>query len=199
MTFDRDPQHAARRLRRPVGGAFVALVLLFGGTAPASAQTDDEAAVLAVIDALFDAMRANDGDGIRSVFVDGASLILTEAPDGSPVTRYIPVEQFASSVGNSTSSLDEPYWDPIVQVRDHLASVWVKYALYVDGEFVRNPKYEGRGFLNTSEISDEIPACESRYTLVFAFVNRALFWVRVLIAFRSLTSWVLRKNTYAEL
>ena len=111
-------------------------ILLGGGRGDLWAQgTDEESAVLSVIDRLFDAMRANDADGVRSVFVEGASLIQTEGPDGSPMTGYIPVERFATMVGNATQELDEPYWDPVVQVHDHLASVWVKYALYVDGRF----------------------------------------------------------------
>ena len=27
-------------------------------------------------------------------------------------------------------------WDPVVQIRDNLATVWVKYAFYLDGEFL---------------------------------------------------------------
>lgn len=117
--------------------AAVAVAILLGpGTGTLRAQwTEEESAVLAVIDRLFDAMRANDADGVRSVFVEGASLIQTEAGDGSPMTGYIPVERFATIVGNATQVLDEPYWDAVVQVHDHLASVWVKYALYMDGVF----------------------------------------------------------------
>jgi len=101
----------------------------------AAGQQNDREAVMAVIDRLFDAMRANDGDGVRSVFADGAMLISTEAADGSPRTSYIPADGFANAVGNATVEWDEPYWDPIVQIQDHLATVWIKYAFYADGQF----------------------------------------------------------------
>ncbi|MDH3732352.1 MAG: nuclear transport factor 2 family protein [Gemmatimonadota bacterium] len=100
---------------------------------PVEAQApDEEASVLAVIDALFDAMRANDGEAVSAVFADGAYLIQTEAGDGSPRINFIPATDFASMVGNATQPLDEPYWDPVVQIHDHLAAVWVKYAFFLN-------------------------------------------------------------------
>ena len=32
-------------------------------------------------------------------------------------------------------SIDEPFWDSVVHVNDHLATVWTKYAVYVGGTF----------------------------------------------------------------
>jgi len=102
---------------------------------PARGQEDDErAAVLAAVDVLFDGMRANDGDMVRSAFAEGAVLISTER-DGAPATQLMPFEQFASAVDGATREWDEPYWDPIVRVKEYLASVWIKYAFYLDGEF----------------------------------------------------------------
>jgi len=104
-------------------------------TEPALGQdANDRAAVLAVVDVLFDGMRANDGDMVRSAFADGAVLISTER-NGAPATRLTPIEQFASLVDKATEEWDEPYWDPIVQIEDYLASVWIKYAFYLNGEF----------------------------------------------------------------
>jgi len=103
--------------------------------ASAGAQQGDREAVLAVVDRLFDAMRANDGDGVRAVFADGASLISTEGPDGSPRIAYIEIERFATAVGGGTEPFDEPYWDPIIQIQDNLATVWMKYAFYLGEEF----------------------------------------------------------------
>lgn len=102
---------------------------------PTVAQDEtDRAEVLAVVDRLFDGMRANDGDMVRSTFVLGAILISTER-DGAAATTVTAAEQFASAVDQASQEWDEPYWDPIVQIEDHLASVWIKYAFYVDGQF----------------------------------------------------------------
>lgn len=124
------------RIGRRIGAAAAIALGASMLAGPVAAQdADDEAAVLAVIDALFDAMRANDGEGVAAVFAEGAHLIQTEAGDGSPQTRFIPASNFAGAVGGADRPFDEPYWDPVVQVHDHLASVWVKYAFYLDGEF----------------------------------------------------------------
>jgi hypothetical protein len=117
--------------------AMAALMVSLGPTADGllAQSGGEEAAVLAVVDRLFEGMRQNDGDMVRSVFVEGASLISTEGRDGSPQTRFTPVEAFAGAVDGATLPWDEPYWDPIVQIQDHLATVWIKYAFYMDTEF----------------------------------------------------------------
>jgi len=113
----------------------LATIVAAGVPQDAAAQQGDREAVLAVIDRLFDAMRANDGDGVRAVFADGASLISTEGRDGSPQIAYIDIERFATAVGGATQPFDEPYWDPIIQIQDNLATVWMKYAFYLGEEF----------------------------------------------------------------
>ena len=120
--------------RRTTGAALAGLAALLC-PAGAVAQTGDHAAVMATIDRLFDGMRANDAAMVASAFVDGASLIQTEGPDGSPMTRFIPASRFAEAVGQGETPWDEPYWDPVVQIEDHLATVWIKYAFYLGEEF----------------------------------------------------------------
>jgi hypothetical protein len=125
---------------RSLRAGWATLAALLASLGPTEARLlaqagPEEAAVLAVVDRLFDGMRQNDGDIVRSVFVDGASLISTEGRDGSPQTRFTPSDGFAEAVGGATVPWDEPYWDPVVQIHDHLATVWIKYAFYLDGAF----------------------------------------------------------------
>lgn len=130
------PHRPSSLVRRRL--AFAGALLLVALPLPAAdavAQQDDREAVLATVDRLFDGMRANDGDMVRSVFVEGATLISTENPQGEPATRLIPTERFAQAVDGATIPWDEPVWDPIVQVRDHLATVWIKYAFYAGDDF----------------------------------------------------------------
>jgi hypothetical protein len=113
-----------------------ACLLAAAAPAPAAAQDDgDRAAVLAVLDRLFDGMRAHDGDMVRSVFAEGAVMIGTETGDGTPRTTVRPAEGFAQTVADGEGLWDEPYWDPIIHIQDHLATVWTKYAFYLSGEF----------------------------------------------------------------
>lgn len=142
---DRRPARDARSGPVPAAGRRVAAVLgLLAGTALAPAigpfglaaqePESDEQAVLAVVQRLFDGMRANDGDIVRSVFADGAVLIGTEDREGEPSTRINPADGFADAVARATQSWDEPFWDPVVHVSDHLATVWTQYAFYLGGE-----------------------------------------------------------------
>ncbi len=104
----------------------------------AKAQEDtsaDEAAVIATIQRLFDGMRANDGDMVRSTLADGATLIRTEGRNGAPATSIDGFEGFVNSIASAEQPLDEVFWDYVVQVQDHLATVWTKYAFYFGETF----------------------------------------------------------------
>ena len=133
----------ARATSSPVGTAsrpravpaLLAAIAAICGPVIVVAQEDDHAEVMEVIDRLFDGMRENDGDKVSSVFLEGASLIRTEGPDGSPEPRFMAAASFAQAVGNADRPFDEPYWDPIVQIHDHLATVWIKYAFYLGETF----------------------------------------------------------------
>jgi len=121
------------RTLRALGLALGATMLLMPGV---RAQTSgDEEAVLAVLERLFNGMRTHDGDLLRSVFADGAVLIRTEGREGEPATTIGPVTGFIDAISSATAELDEPIWDPIIQIQDHLATVWAKFAFYLDGDF----------------------------------------------------------------
>lgn len=125
----------SRRVRRALLlGAALGLAVT---AAPARAQdaAADRQAILETLDRLFEGMRTNDGDMVRSVFAPGAVMIQTEGRDGGPVTAVNPVDGFVSAVANATDEWDEPYWDPVVQIQDHIATVWTKHAFYLNGDF----------------------------------------------------------------
>ncbi|MDX1393144.1 MAG: nuclear transport factor 2 family protein [Gemmatimonadota bacterium] len=122
----------SRRIAVPAALAAIAALL---GPTTAVSQEDDRAEIMEVIDRLFDGMRENDGEKVGSVFLEGASLIRTEAPDGSPEPRYMAAATFAQAVDDADRPFDEPYWDPIVHIHDHLATVWIKYAFYLGETF----------------------------------------------------------------
>ncbi len=136
--MDGGPYEWRRRVRR---GALAAL-LCAGPLAPGAGAQEpaerersaDERAVLETVQRLFDGMRANDAEMVRSVFAEGAVLIGTERED-RPATRISPVDGFVQAVGNATAVWDEPFWDPVIHIQDHLATVWTKYAFYLDGTF----------------------------------------------------------------
>ena len=105
--------------------------------APASAQSEDEAAVRAVITRLFDGMRAGDGSVVREVFTADARLQTAAVRrDGTPMLRSEPVDSFAAIVSQPRDFvLDERIdaWD--VRIDGPLAIVTVDYSFYAGERF----------------------------------------------------------------
>jgi uncharacterized protein (TIGR02246 family) len=111
-----------------------ALALLAGlGPSPLRAQ-DAAGEVVAVVQRLFDAMRAKDTVALRAVFHPEATLTGPgRDAQGHVVVRAVPVARFVAGVAGATAHLDEQFWDPEVRVDGDLATVWTPYAFYADG------------------------------------------------------------------
>ena len=92
----------------------------------------EEAAVVAVVEQLFEAMRTNDGEMAAAVFH-------AEARMGRATEEGIsfgPVDGFVQAVGRAKEQVwDEPIWDWTVHVDGRLAQMWTKYAFYLDDQF----------------------------------------------------------------
>ena len=120
--------------------AAIGLVLQLAAAGAAAQEAtggagDDPEAVLEVVERLFEGMRAGDSALVRSVFHPEARLISTGERDGEAFVRAVPADRFVEAVGEATGEWDEPIWDTEVRVEDNLATVWTKYAFYLDGEF----------------------------------------------------------------
>lgn len=122
-----------RGVRGP-GCALAAIAAAATAVPSVSAQTagrvEAEAEVIAVVQELFDGMRAADTERVRSVFHPEARLGGL-GREGSP--RFDGVEGFVGAVGGSEGKWDERIWDPEVRVDDYLATAWTPYAFYFDG------------------------------------------------------------------
>ena len=80
-------------------------VLLLALAAPAQAQPVADTtsgardAVLAVVEQLFDGMRAGDSTAVRAVFDEGARMQSISQEDGAPLIRTGSVDRFVEAVG----------------------------------------------------------------------------------------------------
>ena len=117
-------------------GVAVATLLLFT-VAPAQAQStpdtsEAQGAVLAVVDQLFDGMRAGDSTAVRAVFDDGARMQSIGQEEGAPTLRTGSVDRFVEAVGRPHDAVwDERIWDPVVQIDGPMAMAWTPYAFYL--------------------------------------------------------------------
>jgi hypothetical protein len=105
--------------------------------APATTPAEDERAALAVVQRLFDAMRARDTAALRASFAPGAVLGSSLVRNGQPVVRQDSIGSFVRSIAGAPAGvvLDERIYAPEVRVSDGLASVWVEYDLYLGERF----------------------------------------------------------------
>ncbi len=114
--------------------ALASLALL--GPSVASAQGDEQKAVLAVVTRLFDGMRARDTSMMRSTFAPDAKLQGADVRQGKPGVAITPADDFIRIVGKATGpAWDERIHDPEIRIDGTLASVWVPYEFYLGDKF----------------------------------------------------------------
>ena len=114
--------------------AIVLIIPIFGLADDPGKKPPDEnekKAVRAVIDQLFDGMRAGDGEMVRSVFDTSAVMRSVGSRQGKPVMSMGSVERFVNVISSPRDEVyDERIWDVEINVDGDLASAWMKYAFY---------------------------------------------------------------------
>jgi ketosteroid isomerase-like protein len=99
---------------------------------------DDEQEVLAVVQRLFDAMRAKDTAAMRQVFDSQAVLVgMRPGRDGKPpYVQHITWAQFAAFVArDQRPAWTERTWNPEVRISGTLATVWAEYDFHFGQTF----------------------------------------------------------------
>ena len=111
----------------------LALLVLLAAPALARAQSE-ETAVRAVVDRLFDAMRAGDSAAFRATLHPEARLASAGEREGQPVLELLEsLDGFVAAVGTPRAEVwDERIWDVEIKVEDRLATLWTRYAFFID-------------------------------------------------------------------
>ena len=122
-------------MRMMMTAAAVAIMALISIPAVASAQ-DDAPAVQAVIESLFDGMRAGDTAAVRATFHEEMSLMSTGTDqEGQPAVGGASADRFVASVGQAEAgSLDEHLGPSEIWIEDNLATARMKYAFHFAGQ-----------------------------------------------------------------
>ena len=126
--------------------AVVALMLVAGSLTARSAgaqanSSSEEKAVLAVVQRMFDAMKAKDTAAFREIFEPNAKLVgMRTRPNGEQVIQILPWDRFGTFMLNDTRGpWIERAWSPEVRIRGTLATVWAEY----DFHFGQTPSHCG--------------------------------------------------------
>ncbi|MEM1323372.1 MAG: nuclear transport factor 2 family protein [Bacteroidota bacterium] len=100
---------------------------------PADSLLVEEAAVIKVIQQLFDGMRASDSSSVRAVFESGATLTsIFVNPKGEPQRRPGGIDAFVTSIGTPHDEVyDEKIWSYDVQIDGRMAVAWTEYTFYL--------------------------------------------------------------------
>jgi len=107
------------------------------GAVPAlGQQTDSDGgqAAKAAFD-LLEAISTRDSAALRRLMLPEAVTIALVERDGVITPRVRTTEEVVSGIGGGTDRLLERGWDPRVDVRGGLATVWLPYDFYVNGSF----------------------------------------------------------------
>jgi hypothetical protein len=112
--------------------AALAVSPLRAQSAPATEDHTKEAqAVLAPINAMFDAMAKHDAAAFKQPLLPGGSLTLMR--NGKPV--QLTFDAFADAIAKpSKAPIEERIHDPLVRVDNDLAVVWAPFDFLVDGK-----------------------------------------------------------------
>jgi len=121
-------------MRRVAIVALVVGMLLGGFATPAAAQTAEDE-VQAVVDALFDAMRAADSSAVRELFhPEMEKMASSGARDGVAGVGFGAIEGFVEAVGGAEpGAFDEQIGPAEIRIDDNLATVFTPYAFHYNG------------------------------------------------------------------
>jgi len=99
--------------------------------------SNEEKEVLDVVLELFNGYRNGDSERVSATLSkDGTMQRVTMKEGQSIVTTSSPLDDFVQYVASGLKEKhDEPLWDTVVHVDGDLASVWTRYAFYLEGKF----------------------------------------------------------------
>lgn len=117
--------------------AVLLLIAALGtGVLPLNAQDTAAAEVRAVVDRLFDGMRAGDSTVVRAAFHPEARLQSAVLRDGAPAVVSTPIDDFVRAVGTPHDAVwDERLSDLHISVDDPLAQAWMRYEFHLGDRF----------------------------------------------------------------
>ena len=116
----------------------------------------EEAAVVAAVEQLFEAMRTGDSEMAAAVMHPEARL----GRAGEDGISFRPADGFIEMIGQPRDEVyDEPIWDWTVQVDGRLAQMWTRYAFYRDDTFSHCGKegfqlYKGKNGWQITQLVD---------------------------------------------
>jgi Putative lumazine-binding len=127
-------KRSVRSLRLILAGVLLSLPSVVDAQA-SNAAPDERAAVLAVVQRLWDAMKARDTAMARSVFDSSAVLSRVVSRNGEARVQLTRVSEFIDALSRATEPWNERMFSPEVRIDGPLASVWTEYDFHLGDKF----------------------------------------------------------------
>ena len=109
-------------------------------------RRQDEMAVLAPVQAMFDGMAHRDAAAIKAPWLPGGVLVLVQSGNLSQIT----IESVANRIATSgTTHIEERIYNPHVRIDHDLAVVWAPFNFFIDGKL----DHCGRDLFNLTQKS----------------------------------------------
>mgnify|MGYP003575245705 CR=1 FL=1 len=103
--------------------------------AQSTAAPDERAAVLALVQRLWDALEARDTAMARAVFDSSATLARVVTRNGEARVQLTRVSEFIEALSHATEPWNERMFSPEVRIDGPLASVWTEYDFHLGDKF----------------------------------------------------------------
>jgi len=115
---------------------FLASVLTLSFVPGSLRAQNEEAAVLGVIQQLFDGMRARDTAKMRATLHPDIRMVSPSVRDSGVVVHVDSPDGWLAAIAKSTGGIpDERTRNPVVRIDGPLASVWMEYSFYIGDRF----------------------------------------------------------------
>ncbi len=120
---------------RKIALGMAVLGMFAGGWVPAATAQEAEDEVRAVVDDLFDAIRAADSAAVRQLFhPEMEKMASSGVRDGVPGVGFGAIDGFVQTVGGAEpGAFDEKIGPAEIRMDDHLATVFTPYAFHYNG------------------------------------------------------------------
>ena len=113
----------------------IPLALCFvAGTASAQTQQSPEtAAVMAVVNRIFDGMKEADSAKVRTAFAPGARFVTVGTRANPDTITYQAVDGWLAGIANSNKTWEEKLKNVRIVVDGNIASAWMDYTFHLNG------------------------------------------------------------------
>jgi hypothetical protein len=82
----------------------------------------------------FDAVRAQDGTGLRTILDPNARIVSTGSKQGTPVVRSVTTDQFIAAATKAGKPWNQRIWNAQVLQDQNLALIWAPFDFRQDGQ-----------------------------------------------------------------